>query len=119
MRAAVRTGRELSAGELAARARPWGVEAFVRGYAASRGLTVEDPEVVRRRFDSPVRGRAVAALHGPDGHLLLWVEPGGARWVILAGEDVVAQPLGSGDWSEDALDGVRAPAEAYPWAVGR
>ena len=68
LRAAMQVSRDLSEGERDARARPWGLEAFVPGYARSRGLTVEDPVLVQRRFDSPVLGHAVAALHGPDGH---------------------------------------------------
>jgi hypothetical protein len=117
VRAAIGTGRELAESERTARARPWGVEAFVRGYAASRGLTLEDAAVVRRRFDSPVRGHAVAALHGHDGHLLLWVAPDGERWVLRVGPDVDSLPLGDGDWSAAALDRVRA-ATVAPAATG-
>jgi hypothetical protein len=105
-RAAVGTGRELSAAERDARARPWGLETFVQGYARSRGLTVEDPGAVQRRFDSPVRGRAVAALHGAGGHRLLWLDPDGERWLLRIDDDGVHAE--QADWSAAALD--RVPA---------
>lgn len=106
VRAAVGLARELSADERNARARPWGLEAFVQGYARSRGLTVEDPAVVQRRFDSPVRGRAVAALHGPDGHLVLWQDPNHDRWVVRVSADGVHADRA--DWSAAALDAAAA-----------
>jgi len=105
VRAAVGTARELSAAERDARARPWGLEAFVRGYAQPRGLTVEDPAVVQRRLDSPVRGHAVAALHGPAGHLVLWLDPTGQRWVIRIDDGVHAEPA---DWTAATLDAASA-----------
>lgn len=97
VRSVSRAGREIARDEIDARARPWGFEAFVRGYAATRGMTREDPDAVRRRLVSPLRGRALAALHGRlggcvDGHLLIWLEPGAgtpARQWLLA---VVAAP---------------------------
>lgn len=111
--AAVGTARELSAAERDARAHPWGLEAFVQGYAGPRGLSVEDPRTVQRRFDAPVRGRAVAALHGPAGHLVLWLDPTGQRWVIRVGDRVRAERA---DWSAAALDATaverREPATA-------
>ena len=103
--AAVGLGRELTADERDARARPWGLEAFVQGYARSRALAVEDPVVVQRRFDSPVRGRAVAALHGPDGHVVLWLDPAGQRWVIRIDGAVHADQA---DWSVATLDAALA-----------
>jgi len=103
VRAAFGTARELSADERHAHAWPWGLEAFVSGYAAARGLTVEHPELVQRRFDSPVRGRAVAALHGPDGHLLLWLDPSDQRWIVRVGDRVHAERA---DWTAAALDRV-------------
>ncbi|RKQ90364.1 hypothetical protein C8N24_0166 [Solirubrobacter pauli] len=109
-RAAVGLGRELSDDQRDAHARPWGLEAFVTGYATSRGLVVEDPRVAQRRFDCPVRGRAVAALHGPDGHLLLWLDPNRDRWVVrVSAEGVHADRA---DWSTAALDAAVAARRA-------
>lgn len=93
VRSVFRAGRELARDEIDARARPWGFEAFVRGYAAARGMTREDPDAVRRRVVSPLRGRALAVMHGRlagcvDGHLLLWLEPGAGtparHWLLAA-----------------------------------
>lgn len=108
VRAAVSTGRELSAAERDARARPWGVEAFAQAYGQARGLSVEDPAVVQRRFDSPVRGRAVAAWHGPDGHLLLWRAADQTRWIVRVGPAGVSAERA--DWSAAALDAVPVAA---------
>jgi hypothetical protein len=91
VRAVIGAGREVTADETASRARPWGLAAFTSGYAAARGLTLEDPDKLRRGFASPLRGRAVAALHGrlagrADGHLVIWFEPGagtpGRYWLL-------------------------------------
>ncbi|MBE2319339.1 hypothetical protein DVA67_025405 [Solirubrobacter sp. CPCC 204708] len=114
-RAAVGTARELSAAERDARARPWGLEAFVQGYAASRGLAVEDPAQVQRRFDCPVRGRAVAALHGADGHVLLWRDVNGDRWIVrVTAAGVYAEP---GEWSAAAIDASRRSRNARSAAL--
>ncbi|MDA0170997.1 hypothetical protein OJ998_17975 [Solirubrobacter taibaiensis] len=106
LRAAIQVSRDLSEGERDARARPWGLEAFVTGYARSRGLTVEDPVLVQRRFDSPVLGHAVAALHGPDGHVLLWLDNQGRRGIVTVAVDGVHATLV--DWSTAALDASRS-----------
>ncbi len=69
------------AGDLTeARTRPWGLEAFARGYARTRGLRTEDPDELRRRLGSPVPGRAQKAWHGDLGdgvlgHLAIWIDP--------------------------------------------
>lgn len=91
VRGSIGLGRELTADETAARARPWGLAAFVAGHARARGLTVADADKLRRGFPSPIRGRSVAALHGRigadvDGHLVIWFEPGagvpGRYWLL-------------------------------------
>ena len=111
LRAAMQVSRDLSEGERDARARPWGLEAFVTGYARSRGLTVEDPVLVQRRFDSPVLGHAVAALHGADGHTLLWLAADGRRGIVRITPDGVHAT--AAEWSAAALDASRvAPAFA-------
>jgi hypothetical protein len=73
------THREVSGDEVDARARPWGLEAFARGYAAARGLAREDVDGLRRRFDAPFPGFPQKAFHGDlggvTGHLLVWIEP--------------------------------------------
>jgi hypothetical protein len=92
LRASLQTAREVARDEIDARARPWGMEAFLRGYAGARALTLEDPNAVRRRLASPVRGHAVGAAHGRiaegiDGHLIIWLEPGAgtpSRYWLLA-----------------------------------
>jgi hypothetical protein len=74
-----REHRRFSADEVAARARSWGLEAFVRGYAHERGLALEDHDELRRRFDAPFAGFPQRAVHGDlggvPGHLVMWVEP--------------------------------------------
>jgi hypothetical protein len=63
-----------------ARARPWGMEAFAREYARSRGLRMEDVDAFRHRFDAPLPGRPIKAFHGDlgdgvRGHLAIWQDP--------------------------------------------
>jgi hypothetical protein len=91
VRGSIGLGRDLTADETAARARPWGLAAFVAGYAGARALAVEDADKLRRAFPSPIRGRSLAALHGRihgrvDGHLVIWFEPGagvpGRYWLL-------------------------------------
>ena len=91
LRSVFGVAREVARDEVDARALPWGLEAFLRGHAAARGLTLEDPDALRRRFAGPLRGRAVGALHGRlagrvDGHLVLWREPGAGtpaqQWLL-------------------------------------
>jgi hypothetical protein len=98
-RAARDAGAEVQTDLVESRARPWAVEAFARGYAASRGLVLEDPQELRHRLDSPVAGRPIRAWHGDLGdgvlgHLALWWEviPGGAarHWLVA----VVRAPEG-------------------------
>lgn len=77
---AIRAGGEMSADERDQRAYPWALTAYVRGYASTRGLELEDQDALRRRFVSPIRGRATTALHGlldagVPGHLAYWTEP--------------------------------------------
>jgi len=76
LRSAFRAAHEIARDEIDARARPWGLEAFLRGHAAARGLTLEDTDQLRRRFTGPLRGRPMGAMHGRlagrvDGHLAL------------------------------------------------
>lgn len=90
------SGQETVAGELVASAGPWGLEAFARGYARVRGLTVEDPDELRRRFTSPVGGRPLRALQGDlgggvPGHLAIWRDwVRETHWLIA----IVAAPPG-------------------------
>lgn len=79
LRAAWRAGGEIHQDEVAARALPWGLEAFAAQYAASRGLRAEDPDAFRHRFRSPVPGAPVRVLYGElgdgvRGWLALWVD---------------------------------------------
>lgn len=78
LRAAWRAGGETHDDLVAARALPWGLEAFVTAYAAARGLVQEDPVVVRHRFRSPIAGVPARVLHGDlggvTGRLALWAD---------------------------------------------
>lgn len=74
LRGAWRTGAEASADHLAARTTPWGLEAFARGYAAERGMVLEDRDAFRRRFDSPVPGVPLKVLRGGGRRLVLWLD---------------------------------------------
>ena len=61
-------------------ARPWGIEAFTREYAKHSGLTVEDPDELRRRLPLSTPGRPQMAWHGDlgggvHGHLSVWLDP--------------------------------------------
>jgi hypothetical protein len=111
VRGSIRAGGEVRDDEVAARAWPWGMEAFVRGHAAARGLTLEDADELRRRLRTVLPGRPMKAMHGElapgvPGHLAIWVDPvvpGPARTFLVA---VVPPPA----------DG-RAPAVEPPfWA---
>jgi hypothetical protein len=141
IRAFVGAGRDIGRAETDARAVPWGVEAFLRGYAGSRGLTAEDPDALRRRLDAPIRGRAVLAAHGPvapgaDGHVAFWREPvpgapdrhwamaivaapanvppapAGMRVDVRAGLLIVREEVEEAGRSAEALDRVAAAAGA-------
>jgi hypothetical protein len=73
-------GREAATAHTALRATPWGIEAFAREYARSRGLTLEDRDAFRRGFDSPVAGMPLKVLGGEiadglRGRLVLWLDP--------------------------------------------
>ena len=74
IRGALRAGSEASADHVAARATPWGIEAFARGYAASRGMQLEDRDAFRRRFASPVPGAPLKVLRGDRCRLVLWAD---------------------------------------------
>ena len=73
-RAAWRTGSEVSTDHTTAHAGPWAVEAFARGYAAARGMQLEDRDAFRRRFDSPVPGVPLKVLRGDRFRLVLWAD---------------------------------------------
>jgi hypothetical protein len=57
-----------------------GLDAFVAGYAAARGLAVEDRDAFRRAFAAPVPGVPLRAMAGRlgtagvPGHLALWFD---------------------------------------------
>ena len=61
----------------AAHASAWGFEAFVAGYARSRGLWLEDEQELRRRLTFPLRGGPQVSMRGEladgvEGRLVLW-----------------------------------------------
>jgi len=73
-------GREAAGAHTALRATPWGIEAFAREYARTRGLTLEDRDAFRRGFDSPVAGMPLKVFGGQiaervRGRLVLWLDP--------------------------------------------
>jgi hypothetical protein len=98
---AFRAGREVETEDVATRAGPWGIEAFARGYARSRGMRLEDADEFRRRFLSPLAGVPLKVLFGPlagtgaTGRLVLWIDrsdlAAGKRYLNVA---VVAAPAG-------------------------
>lgn len=123
---------------VAARAVPRGRAAFLDGYAARHGLRVEDPDALRRAFDSPLPGTPIGVLHGTlapgvDGRLVLWrdrTDEAARRAMLLAivpadgpapaaldaavheragARVVVHAPLPDGDpWTAAELDRLRA-----------
>ena len=67
-------GADVIASHIGSRARPWGVEAFARGYAAARRMSLEDIDEFRQRFDSPLPGRPLKVLYDAIGlRLVLWL----------------------------------------------
>jgi hypothetical protein len=79
VRGVLELGHDAAQSHTALRATPWGIEAFARGYAAAHGMVLEDPQVFRRGFASPVPGIALKVLHGPladglAGRLVLWLD---------------------------------------------
>ena len=77
IRAAFEAGEEVRADEVFAQAGPWGLEAFARGYAGARGLTLEDPDLFRHQLASPIGGKPLRVLGGDlgggvFGHVALW-----------------------------------------------
>ena len=58
-------------------AHTWGLEAFAREYARTRGLWLEDDQEFRRRFRAPLHGGPQFSMRGQmadgvDGRLVLW-----------------------------------------------
>lgn len=89
-------GRDTTAGLDIAQAGPWGPEAFTRGYAAARGLRLEDADAFRHHLPSPVAGRPLRAMHGDlgrgvSGHAALWLDTVGGKYYVIA---VAAAPAG-------------------------
>jgi hypothetical protein len=83
LRAAWKAGGEVHADDVTARALPWGLEAFARGYADARGLRVEDPARFRHRFRSPIPGVPLRVMHGDLG--------GAPGWIALWADDTMPQ----------------------------
>jgi hypothetical protein len=76
--AARRTGREEAQSQVESRSKLPGLEAFVREYARSRGLVLEDRDEFRRRFASPIPGAPLKVMYGllgaeVSGRLVLWM----------------------------------------------
>ena len=71
---ALELGREAKADHAASHALPWGLEAFTRGYASTRGMVPEDRDAFRRRFESPVPGTPLKVLRGKGCRLVLWAD---------------------------------------------
>ena len=118
-------GREASEDHLAARATPWGIEAFARGYAAQHGLQLEDRDAFRRRFDSPVPGEPLKVMFGPiadgvpAGRLVLWLDKLDLtvkRYFVLAvvpgphGPEVVSREVSDAERSAATLDALASDA---------
>ncbi len=125
VRGVLEAGREASDDYLAVRATPWGIEAFARGYAAQRGLQLEDRDAFRRRFDSPVPGEPLKVLFGPiadgvpAGRLVLWLDKldlAVKRYFVLAivpgphGPEVVSREISDAERSTATLDALAAEA---------
>jgi hypothetical protein len=76
--AARRMARDAKALDVGRRSVSWGLEAFAREYARTRGLALEDRDEFRRRFDSPIPGAPLkvmfGSLGGARGRLVLWVD---------------------------------------------
>jgi hypothetical protein len=123
VRGVLEAGREASEDYLAARATPWGIEAFARGYAAQRGLQLEDRDAFRRRFDSPVPGEPLKVMFGPiadgvpAGRLVLWLDKldlAVRRYFVLAvvpgphGPEVVSREVSDAERSTETLDALAA-----------
>jgi hypothetical protein len=122
-RSVLHAGREASDDHIAARATPWGIEAFARGYAAQRGLQLEDRDAFRRRFDSPVPGEPLKVMFGPiaagapAGRLVLWLDRldlAVKRYFVLA---VVPGPHGPEVVSREVTDAERSAATLDALAV--
>jgi len=124
-RSVLHAGREASDDHIAARATPWGIEAFARGYAAQRGLQLEDRDAFRRRFDSPVPGEPLKVMFGPiaagapAGRLVLWLDKldlAVKRYFVLAvvpgphGPEVVSREVTDAERSAATLDALAAEA---------
>lgn len=138
IRAAWQAGGEVHADEVSSRGLPWGLEAFVREYAAAHGLTVEDPVRFRHRFRSPIAGIPMRVMHGDlggtRGWLALWADdtmpqrrhllvavvpaPEGAETVVAGGYGahvrdgllVLAEEVPASERSAARLDALRAAA---------
>jgi hypothetical protein len=96
VRIAFESADEVAHDEVMAQVGPWSLEAFARGYARARGLTIEDPDALRHRFTSPVGGRPLRAMQGDlgggvQGHVALWRDwVANAHWLVA----VVGAPPG-------------------------
>ena len=110
---ALDTGKEYMDDRVEGCAVPWGIEAFIRGYAGHSGLVAEDPLELQRRLPVPVPGRAQAAWQGDlgegmPGHLAIWIDPIGNPdhpefWLIAAVSGAVD---GSPQYRHANIDGL-------------
>jgi hypothetical protein len=120
-RAAYRAKREEAAAYVGARALPWGIEAFARGYAQARGLALEDPGAFRRRFAAPLPGLPLAVLRGEGVRLVLWADPsdlaGTRHHLVAVGARTVVRAVDARAWSAAQLDALAAEASAVPLAA--
>ena len=76
----LKIGKEAMDDRVEACAIPWGIEAFTTEYAKHAGLTVEDPDELRRRLPLAAPGRPQMAWHGDlgngvPGHISAWIDP--------------------------------------------
>ena len=120
--AALKAGREFGQDDLAFRSRMFGLEAFARGYAASRGMTQEDRDELRHRLPPPRPGAPLRSWHGrlggpegPPGRLVMWIdrtEAGPSRYALVAVADgvVLTEPVADTDRSAARLDAIAARA---------
>jgi hypothetical protein len=135
-----RSGRESADDQVASHSRLPGLEAFVREYARSRGMALEDRDEFRRRFASPIPGAPLKVMYGllggeVSGRIVLWMArderwqmqywnmavvpapPGDAPGVLpqfrveRAGDLlVIAEPVANEGRSIERLDALRATA---------
>jgi hypothetical protein len=93
-------GRGAAWEEAGFRKEVWGLAAFAREYARSRGMYLEDPDEFRRRFPMPLPGSPQRVMRGQlpggaEGRVVLWRDRNVNKFVnmaIVAAPPAAAQP---------------------------